>query len=87
MGHVIPSSLSLMANDSQLGSEKEASRGHSLMDDLKPPYSQVQLITQAITIAPDQPTNPNGIYTTPLKTIPLAGSDEGGRIRIATVSF
>lgn len=78
MGRVIPSDLSLMADNSQPENEKEASGGDSPKDDSKPPYSYAQLIVQAITMAPDKQLTLNGIYTHITKNYPYYRTADKG---------
>ncbi|XP_024409582.3 forkhead box protein K2 isoform X1 [Desmodus rotundus] len=78
MGRVMPSDLSLMADNSQPESEKDASGGDSPKDDSKPPYSYAQLIVQAITMAPDRQLTLNGIYTHITKNYPYYRTADKG---------
>ncbi|EHB09370.1 Forkhead box protein K2, partial [Heterocephalus glaber] len=78
MGRVMPSDLSLMADNSQPENEKEASGGDSPKDDSKPPYSYAQLIVQAITMAPDKQLTLNGIYTHITKNYPYYRTADKG---------
>lgn len=78
VGRVMPSDLSLMADNSQPENEKEASGGDSPKDDSKPPYSYAQLIVQAITMAPDKQLTLNGIYTHITKNYPYYRTADKG---------
>ncbi|XP_077022418.1 forkhead box protein K2 [Tamandua tetradactyla] len=78
MGRVIPTDLSLMADNSQPENEKETSGGDSPKDDSKPPYSYAQLIVQAITMAPDKQLTLNGIYTHITKNYPYYRTADKG---------
>ncbi|XP_037666596.1 forkhead box protein K2 isoform X2 [Choloepus didactylus] len=78
VGRVIPSDLSLMADNSQPENEKETSGGDSPKDDSKPPYSYAQLIVQAITMAPDKQLTLNGIYTHITKNYPYYRTADKG---------
>ncbi|KFO35743.1 Forkhead box protein K2 [Fukomys damarensis] len=78
IGRVMPSDLSLMADNSQPENEKEASGGDSPKDDSKPPYSYAQLIVQAITMAPDKQLTLNGIYTHITKNYPYYRTADKG---------
>ncbi|KAM3921976.1 forkhead box protein K2 isoform 2-T2 [Leptodactylus fuscus] len=78
MGRVIAADLHLMADNSQLENDKEASGGDSPKDDSKPPYSYAQLIVQAITMAPDKQLTLNGIYTHITKNYPYYRTADKG---------
>ncbi|XP_073516387.1 forkhead box protein K2 isoform X1 [Phyllobates terribilis] len=78
MGRVIAADLHLMADNSHLENDKEASGGDSPKDDSKPPYSYAQLIVQAITMAPDKQLTLNGIYTHITKNYPYYRTADKG---------